>query len=157
MLASLSKRSLTLPGLASDWEIDPDELVIERRADGTEWELGSGASAKVRLFWHPCFISSSWLVLHVGICVSSGLFVGASTCGLCMRVTQEVVCGPSFASLVRRLLGLLLQNWFVSFSARGRCTRRPGTACRPWPSRSSPTRCPVSCCSTSTWPVDPHA
>ena len=48
MLASLSKRSLTLPGLASDWEIDPDELEIERRADGTEWELGSGASAKAR-------------------------------------------------------------------------------------------------------------
>lgn len=48
MLASVSKRSLTLPGLKSDWEIDPDELVIERLPDGTEWELGSGASARVR-------------------------------------------------------------------------------------------------------------
>ena len=48
MLASVSKRSLTLPGLKSDWEIDPDELVIERFPDGTEWELGSGASARVR-------------------------------------------------------------------------------------------------------------
>ncbi|BDA51135.1 probable serine/threonine-protein kinase STY8 at C-terminar half [Coccomyxa sp. Obi] len=46
-LASLSKRSLTLPGMGSDWEIDPDELEICRRPDGTEWELGSGASAKV--------------------------------------------------------------------------------------------------------------
>ena len=46
-LASLSKRSLTLPGMGSDWEIDPDELEICRRSDGTEWELGSGASARV--------------------------------------------------------------------------------------------------------------
>lgn len=46
-LASLSKKSLTLPGMQSDWEIDPDELEICRRPDGTEWELGSGASARV--------------------------------------------------------------------------------------------------------------
>lgn len=51
----MSRKSLTLPGMKSDWEIDPDELEICRRTDGTEWELGSGASARVRLhgfFFH---------------------------------------------------------------------------------------------------------
>ena len=47
-LASLAKRSLTLPGMQSDWEIDPDELEIARKPDGTEWRLGTGASAHVR-------------------------------------------------------------------------------------------------------------
>ena len=46
-LASLAKRSLTLPGMQSDWEIDPDELEIARKPDGTEWRLGTGASAHV--------------------------------------------------------------------------------------------------------------
>ena len=55
MLASLSKKSLTLPGLASDWEIDPDELEIDRRASGAEWELGSGASAKARTCFDAIF------------------------------------------------------------------------------------------------------
>ena len=47
-LASLAKRSLTLPGMQSDWEIDPDELEIAKRPDGSEWRLGTGASAHVR-------------------------------------------------------------------------------------------------------------
>lgn len=47
-LAALSRKSLTqLPGLASDWEINPDELEICHKPDGSEWVLGSGASAKV--------------------------------------------------------------------------------------------------------------
>ena len=33
--------------MQSDWEIDPDELEIARKPDGTEWRLGSGASAHV--------------------------------------------------------------------------------------------------------------
>ncbi len=45
----MSRKSLTLPGMKSDWEIDPDELEICRRTDGSEWELGSGASARVSL------------------------------------------------------------------------------------------------------------
>ena len=49
-MASLAKKSLTLPGMQSDWEIDPDELEIARKPDGTEWRLGSGASAHV---WTP--------------------------------------------------------------------------------------------------------
>ncbi len=49
-LASLAKKSLTLPGMQSDWEIDPDELEIARRPDGTEWRLGTGASAHVSCF-----------------------------------------------------------------------------------------------------------
>ena len=36
-----------LPGLGSDWEIDPANIAILRRPDGTEWELGSGASGRV--------------------------------------------------------------------------------------------------------------
>lgn len=55
-LASLSKRSITLPGMGSDWEIDPDELEIARRPDGMEWELGSGASAKVSPSFLPLLI-----------------------------------------------------------------------------------------------------
>ncbi len=46
-LASLAKKSLTLPGMQSDWEIDPEELEIAKRPDGTEWRLGTGASAHV--------------------------------------------------------------------------------------------------------------
>jgi len=46
-LAALSRTSIKLPGLGSDWEIVPDELEICRRPDGSEWTLGSGASAKV--------------------------------------------------------------------------------------------------------------
>jgi hypothetical protein len=37
-----------LPGLGSDWEIDPANIAILRRPDGSEWELGSGASGRVR-------------------------------------------------------------------------------------------------------------
>lgn len=36
-----------LPGLGSDWEIDPANIAILRRPDGSEWELGSGASGRV--------------------------------------------------------------------------------------------------------------
>lgn len=31
----------------SDWKIDPSELTIVARPDGSEWMLGSGASGKV--------------------------------------------------------------------------------------------------------------
>ena len=48
-MASLAKKSMTLPGMQSDWEIDPDELEIANRPDGSEWRLGSGASAHVKL------------------------------------------------------------------------------------------------------------
>ena len=32
-----------------DWEIAEDDIVIDRRPDGSEWELGTGAFGKVRL------------------------------------------------------------------------------------------------------------
>ncbi len=43
-----AQESLMLPGLGSDWEIDPANIAILRRPDGSEWELGSGASGRVR-------------------------------------------------------------------------------------------------------------
>lgn len=58
-MASLAKRSMTLPGMKSDWEIDPDELEIAKRPDGTEWRLGTGASAHVSPFY-VCLSSVLW-------------------------------------------------------------------------------------------------
>ena len=45
--AHSAQESLMLPGLGSDWEIDPANIAILRRPDGSEWELGSGASGRV--------------------------------------------------------------------------------------------------------------
>jgi hypothetical protein len=47
-MAALTRKSISLPGLGNDWEVEPEDLEICRRPDGSEWELGSGASAKVR-------------------------------------------------------------------------------------------------------------
>eukprot|EP00884_Botryococcus_braunii_P016058 jgi/Botrbrau1/3135/Bobra.0070s0107.2 len=36
-----------IQGLQSDWQIDPAELQILKKPDGSEWELGSGAAGRV--------------------------------------------------------------------------------------------------------------
>ena len=36
-----------VPGLLSDWEINPNEITIMTRPDGSEWELGKGAAGRV--------------------------------------------------------------------------------------------------------------
>lgn len=47
LVYAVAQESLMLPGLGSDWEIDPANIAILRRPDGSEWELGSGASGRV--------------------------------------------------------------------------------------------------------------
>ena len=37
----------------SDWKIDPAELVILTKPDGSEWLLGTGASGRVSLQASP--------------------------------------------------------------------------------------------------------
>ena len=47
LFGALQHNLLDMPW--SDWKIDPSELSIVARPDGSEWLLGSGASGKVRL------------------------------------------------------------------------------------------------------------
>ena len=70
-MASLAKKSLTLPGMQSDWEIDPDELEIAKKKDGSEWRLGTGASAHV-CFIMLCCLRSIKTRRHIGGGLSCG-------------------------------------------------------------------------------------
>ena len=51
---------LELPSLPSDWKIQPHQLVIAKRPDGSPWELGTGAFGKVSqqsgaaCYWQSC-------------------------------------------------------------------------------------------------------
>lgn len=46
-LVLLQSRLIDMPW--SDWKIEPAELTIATRPDGSEWLLGSGASGRVSL------------------------------------------------------------------------------------------------------------
>ena len=70
-MASLAKKSLTLPGMQSDWEIDPDELEIAKKPDGSEWRLGTGASAHVSFNMLRCLRFSMATRKHTGFSLSS--------------------------------------------------------------------------------------
>lgn len=71
-MASLAKKSLTLPGMQSDWEIDPDELEIAKKPDGSEWRLGTGASAHVSFSMFCCLRFSMATRRHTGFSLSCG-------------------------------------------------------------------------------------
>ena len=47
---------LELPSLPSDWEIQPQQIEIARRPNGSLWEIGTGAFGKVQCFLlQSCF------------------------------------------------------------------------------------------------------
>lgn len=60
---------IELPSMPwSDWEIPGEQITICKRADGSDWELGSGAFGKVRHHAYECVAGdeSPMCTLHAG-------------------------------------------------------------------------------------------
>ena len=66
---------LELPSLPHDWEVQPEQLVISKRPDGSPWELGTGAFGKVSCCRANLVPSSqSWAMYDSSCCRYSRVF-----------------------------------------------------------------------------------
>ena len=119
-MASLAKRSLTLPGMQSDWEIDPDELEIAKKRDGSEWRLGTGASAHVSFNMLCCLRLKTATRQHIGFGILCGWGRLVTVTAFALNLSQATL---KIITMSRTDVNLLFPH---------RCTRHSATACKWW-------------------------
>ena len=98
------------------WDVDPAEIQICQREDGSDWVLGTGTFGSVRRPSRACLMAHlvAWS-RHVRRPATVGF--GARV-GICACAQAYILSSPSEAGL---------SDW-----CGRRCTRRCGTACRTW-------------------------